>query len=58
MGLRRRGVVKISEERCVMCGKSIPEGRMICHKCEDVEPSFEITKVMVLLDKITDIKDL
>lgn len=57
MGLRRRGVVKISEERCVMCGESIPEGRMLCHKCEDVEPSFETTKVMVLLDKITDIKD-
>ena len=50
-------MVKISEERCVMCGESIPEGRMICHKCEDVEPSFETIKVMVLLDKITDIKD-
>lgn len=50
-------MVKISEERCVMCGESIPEGRMICHMCEDVEPSFETIKVMVLLDKITDIKD-
>ena len=50
-------MVKISEERCVMCGESIPEGGMICHMCEDVEPSFETTKVMVLLDKITDIKD-
>ena len=50
-------MVKISEERCVMCGESIPEGRIICHKCEDVEPSFETTKIMVLLDKITDIKD-
>ena len=40
-----------------MCGEPIPEGRMLCHKCEDVEPSFETTKVMVLLDKITDIKD-
>ncbi len=50
-------MVKISEERCVMCGVSIPEGRMICHKCEDVEPSFYTTKVMVLLDNVTDIKD-
>ena len=50
-------MVKISEERCVMCSEPIPEGRMICHKCEDVEPSFETAKVMVLLDKITDIKD-
>ena len=50
-------MVKISEERCVVCGEPIPEGRMICHKCEDVEPSFEATIVMVLLDKISDIKD-
>ena len=40
-----------------MCGEPIPEGRMICHRCEDVEPSFETTKVMVLLDKITDISN-
>lgn len=57
MGSRRRGVVKISVDRCVMCGEIIPEGRMVCHKCEDVEPSFETTKVMVLLDKIADIKE-
>ena len=50
-------MVKISEERCVMCGKPIPEGRMICHICEDVEPSFDTVKATVLLDKIADIKD-
>lgn len=21
-------------ERCVSCGEEIPEGRMVCHKCE------------------------
>ena len=56
MGLRI-GVIKISEERCVMCGEPIPEGRMICHRCEDVEPSFDITQIIVSLNKITDIKD-
>ena len=50
-------MVEISEERCVMCGDPIPEGRMICHKCEDVEPSFDVIRTTVLLDKITDIKD-
>ena len=23
-----------SEERCVMCGDIIPEGRMVCPRCE------------------------
>ena len=23
-----------SEERCVMCGEIIPEGRMVCLRCE------------------------
>lgn len=47
----------MNEERCIMCGKPIPEGRMICPKCEDVEPSFDTVKATVLLDKIADIKD-
>lgn len=45
------------EERCVVCGEIIPEGRLVCHKCEEVEPSFDTVKINVLLDKITDIKD-
>lgn len=45
------------EERCVVCGEIIPEGRLVCHKCEEVEPSFDTVKIDVLLDKITDIKD-
>ena len=47
----------MSEERCVMCGEVIPEGRMICPKCEDIEPSFDKAKITVMLNKITDIKD-
>lgn len=43
------------EERCVMCGESIPEGRMVCHACENVEPSFDTVKVTMLLDNVADI---
>lgn len=52
-------MVKISEERCVSCGAPLAteSGSMLCHKCMDIEPSFETVKVMVLLDKINDIKD-
>lgn len=45
------------EDRCVVCGKSIPEGRMVCYNCEDAEPSFDTVKITVSLDKITDIRD-
>lgn len=38
-----------------MCGEPIPEGRMICHRCEDVEPSFDTAQIIVFLNKITDI---
>lgn len=27
------------EDRCVCCGETIPEGRMICYKCEKKEAS-------------------
>ena len=43
------------EDRCVACGELIPEGRMICRKCEGVEPSFDTIKMTVLLDRIKDI---
>ena len=48
-------MIKISEERCVMCGEPIPEGRMICPACENMEPSFDTTHITVSLNKITDI---
>ena len=47
----------MKENRCVICGQVIPEGIMVCHKCEKVEPSFDTVKTTVLLDKIADIKD-
>ena len=45
----------MSVDRCVMCGEYVPEGRMICHKCEDMKPSFDTTQIIVSLNKITDI---
>lgn len=50
-------MVKISEERCTMYGKPIPDGRMVCQRCENIEPSFETVKTTVLLDKVADIND-
>ena len=43
--------------RCVSCNSStiLPEGRMICCKCENEEPSFNTTKITVSLNKIRDI---
>lgn len=38
-----------------MCGKYILEGRQICTLCEEKEPNFDILRVQVLLDKITDV---
>ena len=45
------------EERCVVCGELISEGRMVCLACEIEEPSFDTVKIKVLLDKVSDIKD-
>lgn len=49
----------MNNEICVSCGASIPteSGSMLCSKCMDFEPSFDTIKIMVLLDKIADIKD-
>lgn len=45
------------EDRCVMCGKYVPEGSMLCINCENCEPSFDTIKIIILLDKITDVRD-
>ncbi len=45
------------EQRCAMCGVIIPEGRMICPLCENMEPSFDTVKIIVKLDKIADISE-
>ena len=47
----------MSGDRCVMCGEFVPEGRMVCPLCENIEPSFDTIKVTVLLNKIADIKE-
>lgn len=46
-----------NENRCVMCGDLISEGRMVCYKCEYIEPSFDTIKTTVLLTKISDVKE-
>ena len=45
----------MNENRCVMCNELIPEGRMVCQNCEDIEPNFSSVKVDILLDRIVDI---
>lgn len=45
----------MNKDRCVMCGRIIPEGRMVCHACAIAEPNFETTKIMVSLNKLVDI---
>ena len=52
-----KGGDNMNEERCVMCNDIIPEGRMICKKCENLEPEFSTTKIIVCLNKISDISD-
>lgn len=47
----------MSEDRCVVCGAYVPEGSMVCINCENCEPNFDTVKIVVSLDKITDIKD-
>lgn len=40
-----------------MCGMSVPEGRMVCPQCENMEPNFDTVKITVMLNKIADISD-
>lgn len=37
-------VMVFSEERCVMCGETIPEGRMVCPDCERKASEFPVSK--------------
>lgn len=43
------------EDRCVICGTAIPEGRMVCYNCQDIEPSFDTVKITVNLNKFVNI---
>lgn len=45
----------MKENRCVMCNAIIPEGRMICHECDTVEPSFDTVSTTVLINNFVDI---
>ena len=45
----------MKENRCVACGEILPEGRLVCGRCEKTEPSFDIVKIRVLLNQVTDI---
>ena len=58
-GKKGKKISMMNDERCVSCGAPLAteSGSMLCRKCMDIEPSFETVKVMVLLDKIADIKD-
>ena len=40
-----------------MCGEPIPEGRMVCYGCENMEPSFSTVEVSMYIDKISDAKE-
>ena len=45
----------MSVNRCIMCGRPIPEGKMICYECEyPVEPSFNTIQITVLINGIRD----
>ena len=43
------------ESRCVVCGRPIAEDRMICMECENGEPYFSTTKIIISLTKFRDI---
>lgn len=45
----------MNEEKCIMCGEVIPEGKMVCLKCENLEPNFNTTKITISLNKIVDV---
>ena len=42
----------MNEDRCVVCDDIIPEGRMVCHKCEYITQSFDTTKPKEEIDYI------
>lgn len=50
-----KGAILINEEKCLLCGCTIPEGRMLCKACEDAEPNFDTAKIRVNLKNSDDI---
>lgn len=47
----------MKENKCVMCGQVIPEGRIICPICEEAEPNLNTTKITIHFRNITDIAE-
>lgn len=46
-----------NDDRCVMCGEYVPEGRQICKRCEEQEPNFDVLRIQVMLNTISDISE-
>ena len=44
---KRNQVIYFSNNTCVSCGKTIPEGHMVCKYCMDKEERKEIEKHIV-----------
>lgn len=44
---KRNEVIYFSNNTCVSCGKTIPEGHMVCKHCMDKEERKEIEKHIV-----------
>ncbi len=44
-------------DRCVVCGEYVPEGGQVCKLCEEREPSFDVIRIRIMLNKITDISE-
>ena len=47
----------MKENRCFICGTTIPKDKTVCSLCEKSEPRFDTIKVTMLLDKIADISE-
>ena len=45
----------MSEDRCVMCGKPVPEGRMVCYDCECFDYTNDKPKTVMRLPNIENI---
>ena len=46
----------MGENKCITCGSSIPEGRMICYSCEyPIEPSLDTAKIKIQLNGIREV---
>ena len=40
-------------DRCVCCGETVPEGRMVCPRCEfELQPKSDVGAVLDIEDKI------